>query len=611
MNFKIASASPILDDEGEVRAFAHTVKDITDQKELETDLKLFKMAVEGSKDLMAAVDKNCDYLFANKAYLKYHNIDNDNLTDLSLEDVIDENDFVKEVKPRVNKVLNGSRIQYEMSRDHPELGERVLSINYYPLRELNDVKGIVAVMRDVTEKREIRNKLKKSRKKFKTLFKENPVSQVYLDQNLEILNVNNEFEEKFGYKLEKIRGKHIDDIIVPENKKEEAEKLNKKKGNGLFLETTRKTKYDTIPVIINETPITLEGETRYLLTYRDISDRKRMESRLRLQSRILNQVENAVIATNLEGKIIYWNKKAEDLYGWKEGEVIGDNILNVLTTLKTKNKAEKIMEDVTGGGKWSGEFEVKRKDGSKFTAIITVAPFYDDNGDLQGVVGVSTNISKRKEMEEREDFLHALLRHDVRNKIQVAQGYFKLLNEYELPDEVEEYLSNAEIALENSTEIIDKVRTLKKVKEEEIEKIKVGDIIEEISNYVEKMADEQSVEIEINLTHRSVIRGGQLLSQVFMNIIENAILHSDGDKIKIYQKTTEDNFIFVVEDNGVGIPDEEKDEVFSKGFTTDRERGTGLGLYLVKIILNVYNGNIKVKDSDMGGARFEVTLDKV
>ncbi|MFW6142506.1 MAG: sensor histidine kinase, partial [Candidatus Saliniplasma sp.] len=66
-----------------------------------------------------------------------------------------------------------------------------------------------------------------------------------------------------------------------------------------------------------------------------------------------------------------------------------------------------------------------------------------------------------------------------------------------------------------------------------------------------------------------------------------------------------------IEDNGKGISDEKKEKIFHRGYTTDKKRGTGLGMFIVKMLLDSYGGRIEVEDSVMGGARFDVYLKKV
>ena len=120
------------------------------------------------------------------------------------------------------------------------------------------------------------------------------------------------------------------------------------------------------------------------------------EARLRL---ILDAVEQAVIATDLAGRITYWNRHAERLYGWPAEEVIGRNVLEVTPAEASAEQAAEIMSRLAAGETWSGEFNVRRRDGTCFPALVTDSPIQDEAGRLIGVVGVSTDISERKRAE--------------------------------------------------------------------------------------------------------------------------------------------------------------------------------------------------------------------
>jgi len=119
------------------------------------------------------------------------------------------------------------------------------------------------------------------------------------------------------------------------------------------------------------------------------------------------------------------------------------------------------------------------------------------------------------------------------------------------------------------------------------------------------------MEIELDMNDVTAeIKGGELLPEVFSNLISNSIKHSYGDKILVSVEEAEEEVVCTVEDNGDGIPQEKKDEIFEKGFTTVNS-SSGLGLYLVKDIVEHYGGWVEVKDSELGGARFDVHLQKV
>ncbi len=219
-------------------------------------------------------------------------------------------------------------------------------------------------------------------------------------------------------------------------------------------------------------------------------------------------------------------------------------------------------------------------------------------------------IKRRKEAEERESFLHSLLRHDVRNKSQIVQGYLELSKDYDLPEEVEDWLSKAEEATKNGIKIIEKVRTLRELTEEE-EKSEV-DICSLIQEVIDKRGHvSESINIELECQKEGIkVKGGPILEELFSNLIENAVDHADCDKIRIYVKEGEDKNTVLFEDNGKGISDEDKEKIFEKGFKDKETGGSGLGLYLVKEIAKNYGGTVEVKDSKLGGARFDIYFQK-
>ncbi|OKY77095.1 MAG: Signal transduction histidine kinase containing PAS domain [Candidatus Methanohalarchaeum thermophilum] len=220
------------------------------------------------------------------------------------------------------------------------------------------------------------------------------------------------------------------------------------------------------------------------------------------------------------------------------------------------------------------------------------------------------HIQEREEAEKREDFLHSLLRHDVRNKLQITQGYLDLSKSHNLPRKVENYFSQAEEATKKSVEIIEKVRTLRKLSEEEEKnEIKLCQLLQNVIDNHKKVLEENKIELNCQKKEIKAL-GGPLLEELFSNLLENAVKHADCEKIKISVKEGETLNTITVEDNGKGIPDEIKPKIFKRGFKDKETGGTGLGLYLAKEITENYGGKIEVRDSELGGARFDVTLKK-
>ncbi len=132
-----------------------------------------------------------------------------------------------------------------------------------------------------------------------------------------------------------------------------------------------------------------------------------------MQSQMLDAIGEAVIATDLNGIIQYWNLAAEDLYQWRAEEVIGKNIVDVTPSNATRGQSVEIKNELIMGKSRKGDFEVQRKDGTTFLAYVTNTPIHDEEGELVGVIGVSRSITKQKQIEnelwEIQSFMHSIL----------------------------------------------------------------------------------------------------------------------------------------------------------------------------------------------------------
>ena len=133
---------------------------------------------------------------------------------------------------------------------------------------------------------------------------------------------------------------------------------------------------------------------------KEINNRKQSEEQIIFQAKLLNAVEQSVIATDPYGKIVYLNPAAEKLYGWSEHEVLGKNVNDYFTAQEIEEKGKEILDLLMKGASWKGEFLVKNKQGKNFYAEVNDAPVLDDNGILIGIIGISSDITERKKAEE-------------------------------------------------------------------------------------------------------------------------------------------------------------------------------------------------------------------
>ena len=115
---------------------------------------------------------------------------------------------------------------------------------------------------------------------------------------------------------------------------------------------------------------------------------------------MLSAVEQAVIASDLKGTILYWNVFAEWLYGWTSAEALGANIMDLTPAAETRDTAAEILATPREGDSWSAEFLTRTKDGSVFPAQGTDSPIFAEDGALIGMVAVSIYITERKSARE-------------------------------------------------------------------------------------------------------------------------------------------------------------------------------------------------------------------
>ena len=129
------------------------------------------------------------------------------------------------------------------------------------------------------------------------------------------------------------------------------------------------------------------------------------EERIRLHAQLLNAVEQAVLAVDLTGRIIFWNRFAERLYGWSEDEAQGRNITELLAAPLLMEAARANMGQLRRGESWSGEFLLQRRDGTAFVAHVSAALVQDDQSTLISIVAVSRDSTAQQQLQEANRLL--------------------------------------------------------------------------------------------------------------------------------------------------------------------------------------------------------------
>ncbi|HVU71678.1 MAG TPA: EAL domain-containing protein [Mycobacteriales bacterium] len=145
-----------------------------------------------------------------------------------------------------------------------------------------------------------------------------------------------------------------------------------------------------------------------VLSIRDVSTRRALVELNREKSALLEAVGQAVVVTDADGLITFWNPAAERLYGWRADEVMGRPVAAVVPTAQSEEQLAAVRDDLLAGRSWTGDLVLRRRDGSMFDALSTEAPMADEDGRFIGAVTVTTDITGRKRAERAAQVLSSI-----------------------------------------------------------------------------------------------------------------------------------------------------------------------------------------------------------
>ena len=267
--------------------------------------------------------------------------------------------------------------------------------------------------------------------------------------------------------------------------------------------------------------------------------------------------------------------------------------------------SEFIRTTIEKGEPITEEYAYETEDSSSYR---TYSPVFErETNDTRGVVVISKDITERKQIENREALLHSLLRHDVKNKIHAADGYLDLVETTELPDDTVGWLSTTSRLLEDSISLIDNVGTLTKLTQDDPEPWELGEVIAKVLDGYRPQAETADVKISAEDCSCRVL-GGPLLEPLFGNLVSNALTHANADCIEIHCRRDGDEYVVSVVDDGAGLATDSGADLLEKGVSEGDSAGTGLGLYLVREIVDSYGGHLSLDSSPSGGLAVTVRL---
>lgn len=341
------------------------------------------------------------YLAVNEAAIQHYGYSRNEFLAMTLKDIRPEEDG----PAFLASLASGGSIGYGVWRNRKKTGQLIeVQLTIQPIRFEGIDAGLI-MAEDVTERRRTESERRLSESRLRAIVESEPecVTTVSADGCLLDMNRAGLAMIEAG-SLDAVRNMLVRNLVHPDDRAAfdalHQRAFNGEKGELQFRLTGLKGKERWMETHSVALPDAAGDASSVLSITRDITERLRADEALRIQAAILDNIGQAVIATDLTGKIIYANRSAGELYGWWSlAEMRGVNVMDVLVPQTSLTQAEDIMSRLTKGENWSGEFLCRRRDGTEFEAFVTNSPLLDPAGRLIGVIGISGDISERKQAE--------------------------------------------------------------------------------------------------------------------------------------------------------------------------------------------------------------------
>jgi len=461
-------------------------------------------------------------------------------------------------------------------------------------------------------------------------------------ETAKVKTCNKTVADNLGYTKEEIIGKPIFDLYhsscMPEVEK--AFNLFITTGKVINQELQLKRKNGSkIDVILNVSAVR-DDEGKILhsrSSWRDISDRKQAEDRVRKLSQAVEQSGEGVVITNATGLIEYINPAFIKITGYSEEDAVGQNP----NILKSKNQSpsfyKNMWKTLMDGETWQGKVVNKKKDGTFYPALLTISPIKSDRGEITNFIGLQQSLEKFEELEaqfhqaQKMEAIGTLvggIAHDFNNILAGITGNLYLAKRKSNNPDVLEKLSSIEQLSCRSADLIKQLLTFARKGIIDMQPLPLNPFTKEILKLLRSSIPE-NIDINYNICSDTMMVNGDgtQLHQIIMNLVNNAHdavenVNQPCIAIKLEKVHANDAFIeqhvdfelgdyahLSIEDNGCGIPKDKIEHVFEPFFTTKAQgKGTGLGLAMVFGAIQSHGGYIEVRSIEGEGTIFDIYL---
>ncbi len=496
--------------------------------------------------------------------------------------------------------------------------------------EIHGKTRFIALSRDITDRKERERELKRTRNVIEKTQENASIGWWEVDLNEDALHWSDEVYRIHEVPLEQnIAIEQAIKFYHPEDRPRIRQAMDavKEKGESYDLELRIITAQDQLRWVrtVGDPRFNDDGDMIGILgIFNDITERKEQEKAAKeIQEglrKVIDLIPDLLFVKNGEGEYILANKATADAYGLSPDEIEGKTETEVLPN---PDEAVAFSEDdraviESGESKEIPEEKITTADGESLRLQTIKIPFSVPGTGEDAVLGYARDVTELKEYEnlletQRDNLqiLNQVVRHDIRNDLQLVLTYGELLEEY-VNAGGEQYITNVLEAAQNAVNITTTAREVTEVMlQADVDRhpVQLRSVLErEVEN---AQGNQERAIVMIDGELPSVrVQADNMLDSVFRNLLNNAMQHNDKKVPEITVSATRDDGSVLVEvkDNGPGIPDEYKDNIFDQGNMGLESDGTGLGLYLVDTLVNRYGGEVRVEDNQPEGSIFIVEL---
>jgi len=349
------------------------------------------------------------------------------------------------------------------------------------------------------------------------------------------------------------------------------------------------------------------------------------------QLSILDQTSDAIIITDLEGTIVYWNRQAEKLIKMRKEEALGKSIFEVFIPQVDTSIGLEIVESFNKNGEWLGELPIQSIDGQSYVVSVTSTLLKNKEGEPIGIIGLGRDITQRKAIEHDLNKKAEALRrsneelrrfayiasHDLQEPLRTISSFVGLLERKaagKLDEKEKSYLRSIVEGSERMRNLINDLLEYSRVetREKDFAKVDMNEVVNKTLLSLESSIHKSHA--EVNVGELPTIDGDHTqMVQLMQNIIGNAIkFHADEPpRVEVSAIGYGNEFVFSVKDNGIGIDAAQQDRIFQmfqRLHTTDEYEGTGIGLAISRKIVERHGGRIWFESEPGKGTTFFFTI---